>query len=746
MPFVLNLAMAAPLWQPLTYLAPDDLAPMIRPLTRVVAPLRGRPCLGFALESPVEGKAKGLKKIQDVLDGPGSPGVWPAEMLDFFQKTAAYYGQPLGMVLAGCLPAGLGAPKKAEAREAAFASEAVANFRQGDPKRLPKPESQAGRILRLLRKKGSLAVSTLRPEFPRATPLCKQLESAGWAEITHRPLVKDILGQPLWPEPKPERFTPDQTAALETLLPAVREGNFAPFLLEGVTGSGKTEVYLAAVQEALDAGRQALVLTPEIGLCLRLEGLLANRFGTERVASMHSGLTPAARRGQWLAVASGRAVLASGARSAVFAPFTNPGVIIVDEEQDEAYKQEDRLRYNARDLALLRGREQSCPVILGTATPSAVSFHGAESGRLEKIAMPRRVKEVALPKVEVIDLRTAGRLRQGFLSPALHLALEKTLHQGNQAMLFLNRRGFAPALICPSCGKTVGCPSCSLSLTLHKKAGRLNCHTCGHSQPLPAACPWCGADGAQMKPLGLGTESVAEKLADVFPEARLCRLDRDTASNAKKLSQSLKEIAARKVDIIVGTQMITKGHHFPGLALVGVLMADQALAAPDFKAAERAYVLLTQVAGRAGREGGPGRVLVQTYDPDHHAVKAAVSHKPEEFYRVELEQRKALFYPPYSRLAGLKIESADPNRAGAFAAELARCLIRARREVDRSVQVLGPAQAPVFKTHGKHRFLIMVKAKSPTSREAVLRLGRHRAGAPPKGVKLVVDLDPNSLG
>ena len=529
-------------------------------------------------------------------------------------------------------------------------------------------------------------------------------------------------------------------------MPAVRDGEFAPYLLEGVTGSGKTEVYLAVIKQALESGKQALLLTPEIGLCLRLEGLLAHRFGRERVASLHSGLTPAARRGQWLAIASGKADLASGARSSLFAPFDRPGVIIVDEEQDEAYKQEDRLRYNARDLALLRGREQSCPVILGTATPSAVSYHGAQTGRLTKIAMTHRVKEAVLPKVEVIDLRTAGRLREGFLSPALHLALEKNLRNGKQAMLFLNRRGFAPALICPSCGKTVGCPSCSLSLTLHKRAGRLNCHTCGHTQAIPAVCPWCGAEGAKLKPLGLGTEAVAEKLATLFPQAGLCRLDRDTASNPKRLSQALRQIAAGEVDLIVGTQMITKGHHFPGLALVGVLLADQALAAPDFRAAERAYVLLTQVAGRAGREGGPGRVLVQTYDPEHHAVKAAVSHQPRDFYGVELEQRRALFYPPFSRLAGLKVESADPGKAGAFAAELARRLIQARRDVDRSVQVLGPAQAPVFKTHGKHRFLIMVKAKTPTAREAVLRLGRHRAGEPPKGVRLVVDLDPNNLG
>ena len=337
----------------------------------------------------------------------------------------------------------------------------------------------------------------------------------------------------------------------------------------------------------------------------------------------------------------------------------------MDEEQDEAYKQEDRLRYNARDLALLRGREQSCPVILGTATPSAVSYHGAHSGRLGRITMPRRVRGVAMPKVEVVDLRIAGRLRHGFLSPALHLALEQTLKQGKQAMLFLNRRGFAPALICPSCGKTVGCPACSLSLTLHKNAKRLTCHTCGHTQASAGKMPLVRGGRGQNEAPGAGHRGGGRKAGrgisprQAVPPGSGHRIQRQKAGQFSKGHRRPPGGHHR------GTQMITKGHHFPGLALVGVLLADQALAAPDFKSAERAYVLLTQVAGRAGREGGPGRVLVQTYDPDHHAVRAAVSHQPEEFYRVEMEQRKALFSTrPLPAWPGSRSKAPTPKRPG----------------------------------------------------------------------------------
>ena len=347
--------------------------------------------------------------------------------------------------------------------------------------------------------------------------------------------------------------------------------------------------------------------------------------------------------------------------------------------------------------------------------------------------------------MEVVDLRSAGKLAGGFLSTHLKQALEQTVADGRQAILFLNRRGFAPALICPACGQRVGCPACSLSLTVHKNKNALICHTCGHSAPLPQACPSCGQSEAELKPLGLGTEQVMEALQELMPGMRLGRLDRDAASSPAQLRQVLGAVAKRELDVIVGTQMLTKGHHLPGIGLVGILLADQALGLPDYRAAERAYILLTQAAGRAGREGKAGRVVVQTFDPHHHAVAAALAHDPEAFYTPELEERRALGYPPFARLVGLRLEGASEGATARAAQDLARALERARAKLEPRAQVLGPAPAPIARAAGRWRHLILIKSPTSSQAAAILRLGRHEAGPPPAGVRLVVDVDPLSL-
>lgn len=743
--YTIDVAVAAPLWQGLTYALSPELAPLVNPLTRLLVPLRGKPRLGFALGHPQPGDSQGLRWVMDVVDDVSGPPAWPPALLGFFTRAAAHYQAPLGQALAWCLPAGLGSVSPQKAGPIRSEQEAMAALRQGRGRNLPRAGTQAARILEILKQQGPQSLPELRRQFPRATALCKKLEAQGWVSITHRPLVRDLLGRPLWPEPRPQRLSEDQQTALGSLAPAIEKGEFRPFLLHGVTGSGKTEVYLACCEKALARGRQALILTPEIGLCLRLEGLLRSRFNPEKVAVLHSGLTPAARRGQWLAIASGKAQMVVGARSAVFAPLQRPGIICVDEEQDEGYKQEDRLRYNARDLALLRGQEQSCPVLLGTATPSVTTIHRAHKGELTLLSMPRRIQKASLPRLEVVDLRSAGRLQAGFMSSRLHQALRETVAQGRQAILFLNRRGFAPALLCPSCGRTLGCPACSLSLTLHQGRGRLLCHTCGHERPIPSTCPECGAPAEQMKPLGLGTEAVAARLAELEPGMRLARLDRDTAGDPKKLGALLKQIADHQVDVVVGTQMITKGHHFPLISLVGVLLADQALALPDFRAGERAFILLTQVAGRAGREQGPGLVIVQTYDPEHHALRAAVSQDWQGFYQTELSERRALGYPPFKRLMSLRLEGARESAVMRAAGELARHLESSRLRAKSSIQVLGPAPAPVARTQGRFRYLILMKSASPAALGRTLHLARHKLGDLPAGVRLMVDVDPLSL-
>lgn len=746
MPLVVEVALAAPLWRGLSYLVPPELAPLIAPLSRLAVPLRGRRALGFALAAPVElpaEQAQGLKPVQDVLDGPDCPA-WPPHLLKFFSRTAAYYQAPLGQALAWALPAGLGG-RGAPEPQARAGQVTVAAWRQGPAAKAPKPGSRAAELLEHLRQAGPQPLEALRRRFGQATALARRLEEAGWLAVSHRPLVRDLLGEPLWPEPEPARLTTHQEAALAAILPAVRERRFQAFLLYGVTGSGKTEVYLAACRQALAQGRGAIILTPEIGLALRLEGLLRDRLGPERVAVLHSGLSPAARRGQWRAIAQGRAAVVVGARSAVFAPLADPGVICVDEEQDEAYKQEDRLRYHGRDLALLRGQEQACPVILGTATPAVTTWQRAQAGEITLLELPERVRQAPLPRMEVVDLRSAGPLAGGFLSGRLHQALARTVAQGHQAMLFLNRRGYAPALLCPACGKSVGCPACSLSLTLHQGRGRLVCHACGFERPLPPACPHCGQPAQQMRPLGLGTEAVAAKLMELEPAWRVARLDRDTADSPASLRQILRQVAEGQVDVLVGTQMLTKGHHFPGIRLVGVLLADQALAVPDFRAAERAYILVTQVAGRAGREGGESRVLVQTYDPEHPAIRAALANRPGDFYAAELAERRALGYPPFMRLLGLRLEGTQEEAVRQAAQGLARHLEEARRRLRPQARLLGPAPAPVPRLAGRWRQLILLKSPDAAGAGAILRLGLHQAGALPPGVRLAVDVDPLTL-
>ncbi|MEW5913383.1 MAG: primosomal protein N' [Thermodesulfobacteriota bacterium] len=740
-----EVAVAAPVWRPLTYQAPREIAAIIKPLTRLLVPLRGQMRLGFALGPPQEGPAKGLKRIADVLDEAGKAQLLPPGLLGFFTRAAAYYQAPLGQALAWALPAGLAGHGASAAPGPAEALVALASFRQGPAESRPKPGSQAAQVLARLQEAGPLPLPVLRAEFPRIRQLAARLEAAGWLSISHRPLVKDLLGRPILPEPAPAAYTPDQQAALNAILPAVAAGRFESFLLYGVTGSGKTEVYVAACSAALAAGRQALVLTPEIGLCLRLEGLLKDRLGSDKVAVLHSGLSPAVRRGQWRAIAQGRTPVVVGARSAVFAPLTNPGVICLDEEQDESYKQADRLRYHARDLALLRGQEQDCPVVLGTATPAVTTYWRAQQGQLRLLSLPQRVKQAALPTMEVVDLRTAGRLAAGFLSPRLRQAIEDTVAGGRQAILFLNRRGFAPALICTNCGQRVGCPACSVSLTLHRAANKLLCHTCGHARPLPQTCPSCGGPGSELRPLGLGTEQVAAAISELLPGLRVGRLDRDAAADPAGLRRVLRAIAGRELDLIVGTQMIAKGHHLPDIGLVGVLLADQALSVPDFRAAERAYILLTQAAGRAGREGRPGLVIVQTYDPHHHALRAALAQDDRSFYETELAERRDLGYPPFMRLVGLRVEGAVEDKVSQYSGTLARAMDQARAKVEPRAQVLGPAPAPMARAQGRFRHLILLKSPTASVAASILRLAQHTAGPPPAGVRLILDVDPISL-
>ncbi|RMF84591.1 MAG: primosomal protein N', partial [Nitrospirae bacterium] len=447
-------------------------------------------------------------------------------------------------------------------------------------------------------------------------------------------------------------LTPEQAAALEALRAALGEAAPRPVLLHGVTGSGKTEVYLRLAEGVVAAGRQALILVPEIGLTPQVAAAFAGRFAG-RVAIQHSGLAPGARRAQWRAIAAGRVPVVVGTRSAVFAPLERLGLVVVDEEHDPAYKQAEAPRYHGRDLAILRGVRAGALVVLGSATPSLESLHHARRGRYRRVVMRARATGRRLPPVHLVDMRTAPC--RGLFSVRLLKAMEERLARGEQTLLFLNRRGYARAVQCTACGEAIGCPHCATALTYHRVDGTGRCHLCGYRATPSVACPACGA--ARLQLAGAGTQKVEERLHRLFPTARVVRMDRDTTRRTGAHRELLDHMHAGRADILLGTQIVTKGHHLGRLTLVGVLLGDAALQVPDFRAAERCFQLLSQVAGRCGREG-PGEVLIQTYQPESPVLRAVAAHDYDRFADHELATREALRLPPFGHLVLLAAEAA----------------------------------------------------------------------------------------
>jgi len=538
----------------------------------------------------------------------------------------------------------------------------------------------------------------------------------------------------------PPVLTAAQEAAHGAIAAAMAADEFKGFLLHGITGSGKTEVYLHVIADALAAGRGALVLVPEISLTPQLAARFRARFG-DQVAVLHSGLTDRERFDEWSRLREGRARIALGARSAVFAPVAELGAVVVDEEHDSSFKQEEGVRYHARDVALVRAQKARAVCVLGSATPSLESFHGAQSGRLDLLALPERATARPLPQVDLVDLRVHRPDPDSLLTAPLAAAVDDTLARGEQVILFLNRRGFHTFVLCVKCGHAFRCPSCSVSLTYHRQRDRLLCHYCGHGERIPQACPSCAATQSIAR-RGLGTERVADAIVARFPRARVGRLDRDAAVGAA-VEKVLGRMARGEIDVLVGTQMVAKGHDFPGVTLVGVLLADTGLSLPDFRSSERTFQLLTQVAGRAGRGDRPGRVIIQSYRVDAVAVAAAREHDYARFSESELAARRELDYPPFGHLAAIRLDGPDAREVESEAAELAE---RARQMVpaDRGVTVLGPSEAPLARLKGRTRWHMWLRARERRDLRAFLRAlvpaGHARSGS----VRLTVDVDPVS--
>ncbi|RMH39253.1 MAG: primosomal protein N' [Deltaproteobacteria bacterium] len=590
---------------------------------------------------------------------------------------------------------------------------------------------------------GAAAVADLKHAEPRAADHVRALSRAGLVEVVHRPVRRDgwavaaddvATSAPV----EPPQLTEPQRAALDQIARAVDDGVFRSFVLHGVTGSGKTEVYLHAIARALAAGKSAIVLVPEISLTPQLAARFRARFG-DRVAVLHSGLSDGERFDEWHRLRRGQAAIALGARSAVFAPVDRLGVVVVDEEHDSSFKQEEGVRYHARDVALVRAQRAGAVCILGSATPSLESYRAAATGRHALLELPSRATARPLPEVDIVDLRTYQPEGDAMLTAPLAAAIDDALAAGDQVILFLNRRGFSTFVVCGRCGHAFRCPHCSVALTHHHRSRKLLCHYCGHSEPVPDRCTPCGGAKTILR-RGIGTEKVAAAVGARYPGARVARLDRDSAAGAG-LHDVLRRVARREVDILVGTQMVTKGHDFPGVTLVGVLCADTGLSLPDFRASERTFQLLTQVAGRAGRGDRPGRVVIQTYRPEAVAVAAAGRHDYAWFYRAESASRAELGYPPFGHVIAVRFDGPDPGAVRAVARQF-EDRIRALRAP--GVTALGPVEAPLARLKGRSRWHVWLRGSDRKAVRAAARALVAPGVDRPASVRVVVDVDPVS--
>ena len=612
----------------------------------------------------------------------------------------------------------------------------VASLVAGEPE--TRGKAQAEVVVRLRAAGGRARVADLVRDRPSLRGAVDRLAEMGVLRLDSERDQRTPAGLP-----DREAFavvpTQDQERVLADLLAAVDASRFSPFLLRGVTGSGKTEVYFRAVESALSRGRAAILLVPEIGLTPMLVRAARARFGAT-VSVLHSELAAGERHDEWWRIRDGEARVVVGARSAVFAPVTELGLIVVDEEHDSAYKQDESPRYHGRDVAVMRARLEGCPVVLGSATPSLESHSNAKAGKYRELVMPTRIAPQGLPTVEIVDRRAV--LRAGgepILSPQLRAALELRLESREQSLVLLNRRGYATSLLCRECGQEAMCPNCSVSLTLHRTGRLARCHYCGHEARTPDACPSC--QGAYLRLTGFGTEKVAEALAAAFPKARVERLDRDRASRRGVLAQTLAAFERGDLDVLVGTQMIAKGHDFPGVTLVGVVDADVGLGIPDFRSGERTFQLLTQVAGRAGRGEAAGEVILQTHMPDHYALVHACAQDFEAFFEREMEFRRTMGYPPAAALVNLIVRSADEGKGREAIAALGASL---RSRAERRYRVLGPARAPLARLRQEHRFQILLKGSRKAMRDALrdALVGRYGETRWP-GVS--VDVDPLTI-
>jgi primosomal protein N' (replication factor Y) len=699
---ILKVAVDCPLRQLLDYLPPAGVAlPDLPPGARVRVALGRRSAIGLIVAHAPHSQlaSERLRPITALLD---TEPLFDPPLLELLQWTASYYHHPPGEVLAAALPAALraGQPARAQQTWRKLTPAGATAHAAGEPRRAPR---QRQLLQRLATHPPGLSAAQLDAAQPGWRDAARALEARGWIAqgqrdedrsdfAAHRALRSGADVNALVPE-----LSAAQRHAVGTV--EASAGRYGTFLLQGATGSGKTEVYLRLVARALERGAGALVLVPEIGLTPQLLERFRSRLAVP-IALMHSALGDAERLGAWRAARAGLARVVIGTRSAVFAPLQRLGLIIVDEEHDSSYKQQEGgCRYSARDLAVLRAQHAGVPIVLGSATPALESLHNVQLGRYQQLPLPRRADQAAAPRIALIDLR-AHAVHAGLAGPVTQ-AIERHLHADGQVLVYLNRRGYAPTLLCTSCGWIAPCSECDARLTVHQGAGQLRCHYCGAAQPLPTRCGRCGF---AVRPVGQGTERIAETLSAMFPEAPLVRLDRDTARDAADVEAVMNALLDGSARILVGTQMVTKGHHFPGVSLVAVINADQGLFSADFRAAERLAQTIVQVAGRAGRGERAGEVLIQTEYPEHPLLQSLITSGYEGFAAGALAERAAAHWPPFSRLALVRASGHSATAALDFLSAARSCA-----GDHPAARLLGPVPAAMARRAGRHHAQLLIE-------------------------------------
>jgi len=691
----------------------------------VEVPLGPRKVLGVVW-GPGEGTfaREKLRSVIRVLDA----APMREEMREFLLRAADYTLTPMpAMLRLATRSPGLGDPPSMRT---------IYRLGEAEPDRMTEARSK---VIAVLEEFGDAAftLGELAEMAGVSTGVVKGLVKKGAVREEASP--RDLPYPPLDPGSAAVELTGEQAAAAEALRAGVASGAYETTLLKGVTGSGKTEVYLEAVAECLRQGRQALVLLPEIALTSEFLSRVEARFGA-RPAEWHSGITMTERRRCWKMAGAGRAQFVVGARSALFLPFRELGLIVVDEEHDTSYKQEDGVLYNARDMAVLRASICGAQVVLASATPSLETWANAEAGKYRRLDLTARFGEAVMPQMRAIDMRAETLPATRWISETLRRAVEARIAAGEQALLFLNRRGYAPVTICRACGHQIGCDHCDARMVEHRFLKRLVCHQCGETKPIPATCPSCGAEG-RLAPVGPGVERLGEEVSAVFPEARVKVLSSDLFGSARALKAEIEAIAAGEADIVIGTQLVAKGHNFPLLTLVGVIDADLGLQGSDLRAAERTFQLMRQVAGRAGRREKPGLALLQTYQPEHPVIRAILSGEEEAFWRAEAEERRHAGVPPYGRMAGIILSSPNVQEVFDLGGEMARRSDPLRRI---GAEVYGPAAAPIARIRGRHRVRLLVRAAKGSPLQSALAewVGQFRL---PANLRLSVDIDPQSF-